>query len=291
VPIKGSRGSLYNVQRWFLHGLVVSFIFVAGPLLAAPSAILIPFWDQSDQSNQVQVDHSIWQTFLNNYLDSSDVSIANCVVYSAVSELDKAILQQYIASLSAIDPRVYSRAEQKAYWINLYNALTVQLILKHYPVKSITKLGDNFFRFGPWDDKLVVIQGQILSLNDIEHGILRPIYKDPRIHYAVNCASLGCPDLSPQAYTNANTEDMLNAAAVNYVNHPRGVRFESTDSTNNRLKVSSIYHWYADDFGGTDQALIQHFIQYAKPPLKIQLEHFQGDIDHGYDWSLNDIKD
>jgi len=269
--------------------LVLSIAILLNTVVqAAPASKLIPFWNHFNEENVQEIDHSIWQGFLNHYLDSSDSNSANCVVYSAVSEVDKIALQQYIASLSAIDPRTYSRAEQKAYWINLYNVLTVQLILDSYPVASITKLGDSFFRFGPWDDKLVTIQGQTLSLNDIEHGILRPIYKDPRIHYAVNCASLGCPDLSAQAYTKSNIEDMLNVAAVSYVNHPRGVRFETVESKKARLMASSIYHWYIEDFGGTDKALVLHLMQYAKPTLKTQLELYQGDIGYEYDWSLND---
>lgn len=125
--------------------------------------------------------------------------------YAEVTKEDKTLLNDYLDQLSKLDPREFNRQEQYAYWVNLYNALTVKLILDNYPVASITKLG-GLFSFGPWDEKVFTVAGQTLTLNDIEHRILRPIWKDPRTHYAVNCASLGCPNLQSQAFTAQNTE-------------------------------------------------------------------------------------
>lgn len=186
------------------------------------------------------------------------------------------------------DPRRYKKIEQKAYWINLYNALTVQLILDNYPVKSITKLGEGLFSFGPWDDPAATIRGKTLSLNDIEHKILRPIWKDQRIHYAVNCASYSCPDLSAMAFTANNTEELLEEGASAYINHPRGVGVDGDD-----LLLSSIFDWYLVDFGDSQETLVQHLKHYAKPALKQKLAAFErngGDIDHDYNWDLNESK-
>ena len=105
-------------------------------------------------------------------------------------------------------------------------------------MKSITKLGKGFFSFGPWDDKTLTINNKELSLNDIEHRILRPIYNDARIHYAVNCASYSCPNLAAQAYTVENMDQLLDKGAEHYINHPRGVSIK-----NNKLTLSSIYSW------------------------------------------------
>ena len=200
-----------------------------------------------------------------------------------MSAPNKQLLNQYINDIQALNPKQYNHQQQKSYWINLYNSATVKLILDSYPVQSITKIGRGFFSFGPWDDKILNIQGQALSLNDIEHGILRPIWRDNRIHYAVNCASLGCPNLQAQAFTAANTGQMLDQAAKDYINHARGVNIK-----NNQLILSSIYDWYRQDFGVTDSELIDHLQKYTNAVLRQQLVQYRGDIAYDYDWRLND---
>ncbi|MFA0674509.1 DUF547 domain-containing protein, partial [Vibrio sp. 10N.222.51.A6] len=113
-------------------------------------------------------------------------------------------------------------------------------------------------------------------LNDIEHRILRPIWQDPRTHYAVNCASLGCPNLQPEAFTSDNTAALLEQAASDFVNSDKGVLIE-----NNKLQLSSIYDWFAVDFG-TEKQLIQHLDQYRTKPVTNTNK-----ISYDYDWSLN----
>ena len=136
--------------------------------------------------------------FLAQHLRTGEDGIAR-IGYGAVSDEDRKSLDAYIAALAGHpgSRRALNRAEQQAYWINLYNALTVQVILDHYPVESIRDIdiSPGLFADGPWGKKLVTIEGEAVSLDDIEHRILRPIWKDPRIHYAVNCASIGCPNL------------------------------------------------------------------------------------------------
>jgi len=249
---------------------------------AAPEPEAIEFWQVSDEANLQTIDHSGWQAILQQYLSSNHASGINRFDYKSVDKSGLAQLDSYLQLLQNLDPRTYSKAQQQAYWINLYNALTVKVVLADYPVQSITKIGEGFFSFGPWDDKAAVVQGQELSLNDIEHGILRPIWQDNRIHYAVNCASLGCPNLAAQAFTADNMEALLEHSAASYINHSRGVRFAAGE-----LTVSSIFHWYKVDFGGTDQSLLNHLQKYAQPDLRVQLKNYQGAIEHGYDWSLN----
>ena len=101
----------------------------------------------------------------------------------------------------------YNKKEQLAYWINLYNSLTIKVVLEHYPVKSIKEIKlSGIFKPGPWKKELVIIEGKKLSLDNIEHDILRPIWKDNRVHYAVNCASIGCPNLQNSAFTAKNSD-------------------------------------------------------------------------------------
>ncbi len=247
-----------------------------------PESDLWDIWDASDETSMATIDHSRWQELLDRYLVTDHPSGINRIDYGAMTEADKTMLGDYLGTLQSLDPRSFSRAEQRAYWINLYNAVTVDLVVDHYPVKSIRKINGGLLGLGPWGDPVVVVAGESLSLNDIEHRILRPIYVDPRIHYAVNCASLGCPNLASRAYTAANTESLLDAGARAYINHPRGVELAS-----GKLRLSSIYKWYKVDFGGTDERLLAHLARYAEPELARQLAAYDGRIRYDYDWDLN----
>ncbi len=205
--------------------------------------------------------------------------------YHAVDAEDRRMLEDYLASLSEVPIDEYSRGEQRAFWINLYNALTVKIVLERYPVASIRdiNLSSGLFSRGPWKAKRVSVAGQMLSLNDIEHRILRPIWRDARLHYAVNCASIGCPNLAREAFTAANTEELLERAARAYVNHPRGVRFAGES-----LIVSSIYVWFEGDFVTSSGSVLSHLRRYAEGNLAAQLAAVSRFDDHAYDWRLND---
>ena len=267
-------------------GLVAAALLVAPSFApAAPSSTLLEFWDTSDETNTATIDHSDWQSLLTTYL-SSHPSGVNRFDYAALkaNAEDRAELAGYLAHLQAHDPRAYARAEQKAYWINFYNALTVQVVVNAYPVDSIRNIHESWIPLsGPWDDVHAQVAGQELTLNNIEHGILRPIWRDNRIHYAVNCASYGCPNQSPTVFTAANTEELLDAGAHAYVNHPRGVDFVDDDF----LVISSIYDWYVEDFGSKQASVLAHLIQYAEAGLAARLKNFAGSVDYEYDWSLN----
>jgi hypothetical protein len=219
----------------------------------------------------------MWQGFLDSYLTTQGEH--TLVSYHRVSPQSKNNLKQYIQQLASIDPRVLNKAEQYAYWVNLYNAITVDLILENYPIKSITKLG-GFFSFGPWQDDVITISGKTLTLNDIEHRILRPIWNEPRTHYAVNCASLGCPNLQASAFTASNTDNLLEQAAHTFINSNKGVEITSESVT-----LSSIYDWFREDFQ-IEGGVIEHIRQYRP-----QINDYQGKLHYDYDWSLNRASD
>lgn len=275
--------NITNNNLRFSAALSALLIFLLSPLSGVASQSReLAFWLPHDEKSSKIIDHTEWQVLLDKYLITRSTDGINRFNYGRVIPEDRNHLTHYLSFLEMLDPRAYARAEQKAYWINLYNAVTVKLIIDHYPVKSIKKLGQGLLAFGPWDDPLVKIADQALSLNDIEHKILRPIFRDSRIHFAVNCASIGCPNLSALAYTPQNIEQQLDQGARAYVNHRRGVRFESDE-----LIVSSIFHWYKEDFGGTDKSLLHYLSRYAEPALEQKLKTYGGKITHEYDWSLN----
>ena len=256
---------------------------LSGGARAAPKADLWERWAAHDPASTAVIDHAPWSRFLARYLRPDPDGI-NRVDYAGVTVADRDRLGSYIGALAETRATALSRTEQLAYWINLYNALTVRLVLDHFPVASIRDIsGDGgLFASGPWVRKLVTVEGEALSLDDIEHRILRSIWRDPRVHYAVNCAAIGCPDLLPVAFTAANSGDLLNRGAVAYVNHPRGAAVED-----GRLTVSSLYDWFREDFGGSDEAVIKHLRRYAQPGLRKALEGVTRIARHRYDWRLN----
>jgi hypothetical protein len=260
-------------------------LLVAPNLAAAPGADLWPRWQAHDSTAGTVIDHSEWDVFLSRYLVTDHPSGINRLRYGDVTAEDLGRLESYLDGLEAVAVSRLNRDEQEAYWINLYNALTVKVILDHYPVSSITRidLSSGLFSRGPWEAKLAEIEGEAVSLNDVEHRILRPIWKDPRIHYAVNCASLGCPNLQRRAYTSANLEELLDKGAREYINHPRGASFEGR-----RLTLSSIYDWFQEDFGGSEEGVLSHLRRHASPELAAKLAGYSGRISYEYDWSLNE---
>lgn len=263
--------------------LVLSLLsFVAS---AAPKAELWQRWSAHDEAGKVAVDHVAWTGFLGKYVKPGADGI-NRVAYGAVTAADKARLDAYLQMLQGLSISKFARSEQRPYWINLYNAATIKTILDHYPVASILKINisPGLFAKGPWGKKQLNVEGEALALDDIEHRILRPLWNDPRTHYAVNCASIGCPNLALQAYTTANIETLLDAGARAYVNHPRGASIAG-----GKLRTSSIYRWFREDFGGSEAGVIAHLQKYAEAPLAQSLQGIGGISGDDYDWSLNGV--
>lgn len=293
-PVKdwSNRETGAGLHAAALHPLALLVLVwcLAVPAARAQEADLWDRWTVHDSSSTATIDHSRWDDFLRTYVVVGDDGI-NRVAYRWVTEADEADLGAYIERLAATSISSYARPEQRAFWINLYNALTVQLILDHYPVDSILDIDlaggfwDNLFGDGPWQRKLIAVEGAELSLADIENRILRPIWEDPRLHYAVNRAALGCPNLQAEAFTARNTDALLEAAARAFVNHPRGVAI-----VDDELVVSSLYLRYEEDFGGDEVSVIAHLRRYASAALSRALMGRTEIDDDAYDWSLNDMR-
>ncbi len=220
------------------------------------------------------VDHSLYAGLLKKYVKDGIVD------YQGFKN-EESVLDRYLKVLEKVDSKTLSHNEQFAFYINAYNAWTIKLIMSEYPgVKSIKELGSLFK--SPWKKKISRIDGTIITLDDIEHNILRPRFKDPRVHFAVNCASKSCPPLRPEPYRGGDLNQQLDEMTRAFVNN----------SGNNRLKghtlyASSIFKWFAEDF---NQDIIGFFFKYAKEDLKKQLEAGRGKIKVkylDYDWSLN----
>lgn len=241
---------------------------------------LILFWGSFGQVKDIwsgdEVGNPIYAALLKKYVKKGVVD------YQGFKS-DETKLDQYLKVLEKTDTKTLSRNDQFAFYINAYNAWTIKLILSGYPgVKSIKDLGG--YISGPWKKKICRIDGKIITLDDIEHNILRPKFKDSRVHFAVNCASKGCPPLLSNPYRGSVLDQQLDDAARAFIN----------DSARNRLEghtlfLSKIFKWFEGDF---NKDVIGFFLRFADSDLKKQLMVNRDNIEVkylDYDWSLNGV--
>ncbi|MEO0393348.1 MAG: DUF547 domain-containing protein [Pseudomonadota bacterium] len=306
----------------------------AGP----KSQLLDEHWLAHDPASTITIEHDAWQTFLDLYLEVADpfdhtleVELARSrenrrifatyeihdqyevrgkhqgrrenlsrIDYHHVRPRDRQMLRDYLTRMQAVEVSRLNRPEQRAYWLNLHNALVVSIILDNYPVASVLDidLSDEPIRRGPWPAKLISVEDRALSLDNIAHNILRPIWQDERTIYGLTCGALGCPEPSPTAFRADNIDQLLDQAAARFINHPRGAAIRAMDNRrgslegDGRLFTSSLYVWFAEDFGehGSDRDVIAHLRRYADERVKPMLDR-AGEIDsHDFNWHINHVE-
>lgn len=211
-------------------------------------------------------DHNKWNALL-----QKNVSKDGTVNYKGFQK-DGKELQSYLDELSARVPnRSWSRNAILAYWINTYNAFTVKLILDNMPIKSIKDINN------PWGKKFISLANKKYSLEEIEHEILRKM-DEPRIHFAINCASFSCPNLLNSAYTETKLEQQLNTVAKSFINDK-----SKNSITANKIEISKIFDWFAGDFK-KEGSVISFLNQYSSIKINPKAKLNYKD----YNWSLND---
>jgi len=244
----------------FLEGLIWSLLFIANN----------PAKTEMLQSGELQSrpNHLMWEEVLIKYVDDS-----GNVNYKELTS-DPGPLLGYLDHMSENPPApTWTRADSLAYYINLYNAATVKLILNNYPLTSITDINK------PWDKKWIKYGGELISLGEIEHKILRKM-NEPRIHFAINCASFSCPKLLNEAYTEDKLHKQLDKVTKDFINDPsRNIISE------NKVELSKIFKWYKKDFENNG-SLIAYLNQYLKSSINpdAKIEYIK------YNWSLNETK-
>jgi hypothetical protein len=213
-----------------------------------------------------QPNHDAWNTLLQKYVTTSGK------VNYKMLKADQTALNAYLNTLAAETPQsTWSRAEKMAYWINAYNAFTVKLIIDHYPLTKITNLDGG----KPWDVKRIDLGGKKYSLNQIENEIIRPQFKDPRIHFALNCAAKSCPPLYNRAFTAANLEKALTERTRRFLADPNANTLGVE-----RVSVSKIFEWYAADFGKLPEFLSKYSNVAVQANAAVDYRE--------YDWRLNE---
>jgi hypothetical protein len=222
------------------------------------------------------VDNRLYAELLKKYVRAGKVNYAGF-------KKEEAKLDRYLEILENVDPAGLPRNEQFAFYVNAYNAWTIKLILSGYPdVTSIKDLGS--LLKSPWKKKIVRIDGKVISLDHVEHEILRPRYGDPRVHFAINCAAKSCPPLRPEPFSGAILDQQLDDSTRSFINDPKSYRLED-----NELYVSRIFKWFSEDF---NDDIYGFFLKYATGDLAEELEAKAGRIVVKYlhyDWSLNGI--
>src|SRR3989338_2383700 len=195
------------------------------PAHASFQKSLWPIWEINNPISKKSISHALWQSFLDKNLITNHEGI-NLVNYPNLKPQDLHLLRQYTDQMAQIDIDDYNRDEQLAYWINLYNALTIQLVAGYYPISSIQEINisPGLFSIGPWGATVITVKGVRLSLDEIHNRIIRPIWNDPRTHYAINNATIGAANLQKKAYTGTNIDAELNQSAEEYINSLRGVQ-------------------------------------------------------------------
>jgi hypothetical protein len=247
-------------RRQVLPSFVLSLVLVMGLTTTAWSV--------------ATVDHSLYAGLLKQFVKDGAVD------YQGFKN-EEATLDAYLRLLEQTSSQVLSRNEQLAFYLNAYNAWTIKLVLGGYPgVKSIKDLG-GVLR-SPWKKEICRIDGRVMSLDELEHKIIRPRFQDPRIHFAVNCASKSCPPLSVEPYLGNSLEQQLDAATRAFINDPQSNRL-----TGETLYVSKIFDWYQADF---KPGVVEFFLNYAEggfgERLKANKERLRMET-LDYDWSLN----
>jgi len=227
-------------------------------------------------------DHAQWDSLLRKNVVLLDGGRASQFRYA---EVDRGALKSYLASLSKVEEKEFKgwpREEQMAFLVNAYNAFTVEKILTRYPdIASIWDFGKIFGN--PFKDEFFTLFGRKMSLDAIEHGTLRKSYREPRVHYALNCASVGCPMLREEAYVAARLERQLEEQAVRFLSDRSRNRFRG-----GKLEVSKIFDWFKEDF----EPRQAYFARYA-PALGVPGGAHVPDLPLSfldYDWSLNDFR-
>jgi hypothetical protein len=254
-----------SIRYWFRAGLISLFLFFSCSET------------EDRHTGSVPLEHDLWNVLLKTH-----VSDSGKVDYAGIKR-DSTQFYQYINLLRKAHPdkNTWSREERLAYWINAYNAFTVQLIIENYPLESIKDLQSSLavpFINSVWDEVFINIEGNPYSLNDIEHRILRKKFNEPRIHFAINCASGSCPVLRAEAYDPAKIEDQLQEQAILFIND--GLR---NQIAGDRIRISRIFQWFSGDFT-KNGGIIDYLNQFSEV-------HIDEDADIGYleyDWSLNE---
>lgn len=248
-------------------------------MLAAACHDSTPIAEFAGSQGQESFDHGALGALLARHVDADGM-----VDYETWKARDVKALDDYLSQVRAAAPSKLGKVEAEAFWINVYNAVTIRAILEFMPLKSIRDKVSSIGGYNVWDDYKIAIEGRDLSLNDIEHRILRKM-GDPRIHFAINCASRSCPRLLAEAYTGVRLEEQLDSNSRHFFRQPGNYRL---DRDAKRVRLSRILEWFGEDFGPDERSRLTKVSAWLPEDDAKFLEQTTVTVEYlDYDWSLN----
>ena len=234
-------------------------------------------------SSSFSQSHKLFKDILKDHVNNGLVDYKNL-------RADKR-LDEYLNYLSSTDPASLDRTDELVFWINAYNAFTLKVIVDNYPVKSIRDIKTSGKKVETiWDEQFISISGKNYSLNDIEHKILRTEFNEPRIHFAVVCASLSCPELLNEAFEGETIDKQLNQQAIRFLSNKNRNEFNLKNRT---AYLSMIFNWFKDDFGTNDGEVLLFLSKFLDNKIKDDIinNSVMWQISYkNYDWNLNETK-
>ncbi len=280
-----SSSSQQRSRRWRFVLLAIAIVatVVIAWRVSQPTVLVGRAWPTVERVAIGDVSHQTWGELLQSYVDADGL-----VDYASLKQSSEDVrrLDDYLATLSRADAvRDANPAQRLAFWINAYNAVTVRGILREYPTTSIQNHVARLWGYNIWRDLKLIVGDSRYSLGDIEHAVLRKM-KEPRIHFAIVCASHGCPRLLNEAYSAERLEDQLSRNTLAFFAEPTKC---SVDAAHNELQLSPILNWFATDFGASTPAVLQRIANWLPEPAQaivlskdVRVKYLE------YDWNLND---
>lgn len=276
-----------TLPRRFIRRLLVSLLVLVGLVLAGCTggANVQPVRAQDAVSAPREVDHSAYTDLLRAYVDE-----AGMVDYAGLKADHDEVLAPYLQMLAETDPSNLDEQKRLAFWINAYNALTLKLIVDHYPVETIRSItpagGPTVPRLNdPWHVKVGEVGGEIRTLDEIEHDIIRTRFNEPRIHFALVCAAVSCPRLRREAFVGSRLDAQLDDQARLFL-HAESKN--AIPAPNETVRLSRIFKWFGGDFGEDTDALQRVLAPYFDGGIRQKLRDAAYDVDYlDYDWALN----
>jgi len=273
-----------NVPRAVRYLSLVFMLLFSGNAFSAPKSKLIEFWNDHEANSRIDVNHDDWQSILSEYVEDQHPSGISRFNYEAVTAADALKLKAYIDYLELLEPRQLNLAEAQAYWINLYNALLLDKVVDTYQegsTRAVNRLLKGRLRSTNWGRNITKVALQNLSLDDIEHGILRPMWNDPRIHFVITSGALSGANIIKTAFNGDNNEELLEQSKLDFFSHQKSAYVDGK-----RIVLNSMFNWYRDDFATDKDSLLRYIRTNVSEEVRKSMEGLSR-IRYEYVWALN----
>ena len=281
---KNTQPGRTSLNWLFTAGLVLAFLFFWPSNVHAENDNWQQ-WSQHNEASTEEIDHSVWNRLLQTYV-STNTHGENRFNYGAVSPADMRALKHYLEMLSTTHVPDLNKNEQLAFWINTYNAIIVQAVLKSYPVDSILDVDGDIFNRGPWKNNYFSVGGTPINLFNIRHNIIFSNWSDVRIIYALSCGAIGCPNIGSKAVRGKHVDGYLDAAAVAFINGPQAIlKFKE-----HSVKISRLFYWSKYIFKREDVRFLEHIKSYAIGGISRKLRNTDHIDGYGFNWDLNEAE-